>query len=93
MNIALAQVDKKTTIKEEVWKFIFENFILDPEEVVEDRDSLIEKGIVDSTGILELVAFIEENYQITVNDEELIPENLDSIQNITQYIHRKLILQ
>jgi len=51
---------------------------------------LLEKGIIGSTWVLELVAFIEENYHMTVEDEELIPENLDSIRNITEFLHRKL---
>jgi acyl carrier protein len=76
--------------KEEVLRFIRENFILDEAEKLQENDSLLEKGIIDSTGVLELVAFIEEKYNITVEDEELIPENLDSINRIAEFIKRKL---
>ena len=77
-------------IKEEIRKVIAENFILEEAEKHGEEDSLLEKGIIDSTGVLELVAFIEEKYHMTVEDEELIPENLDSIRNITEFLHRKL---
>jgi len=76
--------------KEEVLRFIRENFILDEAEKLQENDSLLEKGIIDSTGVLELVSFIEEKYNITVEDEELIPENLDSINRIAEFIKRKL---
>jgi len=75
--------------REIIRKFIHENFILDEGDHLKDGDSLLEKGVIDSTGVLELVAFIEEKYGITVEDEELIPENLDSIRNITDFIWRK----
>jgi acyl carrier protein len=74
------------SVEGEIRKFILENFILDGNEILGDEDSLLEKGIIDSTGVLELVAFIEETYQFKIKDEELIPENLDSIKNISTYI-------
>jgi acyl carrier protein len=76
-------------IQEIIRKFIHENFILDEEAHLKDEDSLLEKGVIDSTGVLELVAFIEEKYGITVEDEELTPENLDSIRNIAGFIWQK----
>jgi acyl carrier protein len=76
-------------MRETVRKFIHENFILDEEDHLRDEDSLLEKGVIDSTGVLELVAFIEEKYGITVEDEELIPENLDSIRSIAEFIRQK----
>jgi len=77
-------------IENEIRKFIVENFILDGENNLSNEDSLLEKGVIDSTGVLELVAFIEEKYQFKIKDEELIPENLDSIKNISQFIQNKL---
>jgi len=70
-------------------KFIRENFILDEKDPLKDEDSLLEKGVIDSTGVSELVAFIQEKYGITGEDEELIPENLDSIRNIAEFIWQK----
>lgn len=77
-------------IENEVRKFIMDNFIVDGENHLSDEDSLLEKGIIDSTGVLELVAFIEETYPFKIKDEELVPENLDSIKNISQFIRSKL---
>ena len=77
-------------IENEIRKFIMENFILDGEVNLSEDDSLLEKGIIDSTGVLELVAFIEETYKFKIKDEELVPENLDSIKNILQFIQNKL---
>ena len=57
---------------------------------LKDTDSFLENGIIDSTGVLELVSFLEEKFGIEVADEELIPENLDSITNVVNYLQRKL---
>jgi acyl carrier protein len=70
-------------------QFIRENFLFGQDVALADHDSLLELGIVDSTGVLELVTFIEEHYQITVEDEELVPENLDSIENLVRFIGTK----
>jgi acyl carrier protein len=78
------------SIEQEVRKFIEGNFILDGNDPLQDEDSLLEKGIIDSTGVLELVAFLEETYHFKIEDEELIPENLDSIKNISQFIRNKI---
>lgn len=77
-------------LKEEVLKFIKDNFIFDEGEKLDENDSLLEKGIIDSTGVLELVSFIEEKYKITVEDDELVPENLDSINRIATFVSKKL---
>jgi len=55
-----------------------------------DNDSFINKGVIDSTGVLELVMHLEETYRIQVKDNELVPENLDSIDNLVAFISRKL---
>jgi len=78
------------SIENEIRKFIEENFILEGDDHLGDEDSLLEKGIIDSTGVLELVAFLEETYHFKIKDEELVPENLDSIKNISQFIQNKL---
>lgn len=78
------------SIENEIRKFIEENFILEGEDNLGDEDSLLEKGIIDSTGVLELVAFLEESYHFKIKDEELVPENLDSIKYISQFIQNKL---
>ena len=76
-------------LTEQIRGFILENFIVDGDGNLENGVSLLEEGIIDSTGVLELVAFIEETYHIKVQDEELIPENLDSVNNICRFIQNK----
>ena len=70
-------------------RFIQENFLYGQEAAFSDDDSFLEQGIIDSTGVLELVAFLEGQYGITVADEELVPENLDSIRNLVRFIEAK----
>ena len=70
--------------------FIKENFITGrSQKEISPEESLVDSGIIDSTGILELVMFIEEKYSITIGDEELIPENLDSVKNLVAFLERK----
>ena len=78
-------------IAAEIRTFIVQNFLFGQETtpLVEDQ-SFFERGVIDSTGILELVAFIERQYGIIVADPELIPENLDSLKNVSQFVSRKL---
>ena len=78
-------------IKQQLRDYIVENFLFgDTETEFTDDDSFMEKGIIDSTGILEVITYIEENFNFKIEDEELIPENLDSISNITAFISRKV---
>ena len=78
------------TIEKQIRDFIVDNFLFGaPDNGLEDNDSLLDKGIIDSTGVLELVSHLEETYSIQVEDEELIPENLDSIAAVTAYIQCK----
>ncbi|MBU4297830.1 MAG: acyl carrier protein [Desulfobulbaceae bacterium] len=70
--------------------FIFENFLFDADEsALGNNDSFLEQGIIDSTGILELVDWLEETFTIKVLDEELIPENLDSVTKLADFIGKK----
>ena len=78
-------------IRKQIIKFFNENFMLELDENFNENDSFLEKGIIDSTGVLELVMFLEKTHNIKVEDDEIIPENLDSIKNIASYLDRKLI--
>ena len=73
-----------------VREFIVENFLFGDGESLKNDTSFMEEGIIDSTGILELVFFLEETFGLSVEDEELVPENMDSLQSITRFIERKL---
>lgn len=70
--------------------FVVENFLFGDRERIRDDTSFLESGIIDSTGMLELVGFLEERFSIRVEDEEFVPENLDSLQNLSAYIGRKI---
>ncbi|MBK8010410.1 MAG: acyl carrier protein [Deltaproteobacteria bacterium] len=73
-----------------VRKFIAENFVMADELAKLANDaSFLETGIIDSTGVLTLLTFIEDTYGITVDDAEMIPENLDSIERISAFVRRK----
>ena len=70
--------------------FILDNFLYTNDESrLQDEASFLEEGIVDSTGVLELVMFVEETFGITVEDEEIVPDNFDSVTQLGQYIRSK----
>ncbi len=73
-----------------VREFVVENFLFGEGDDLEDDTSFLEEGIIDSTGILELVDFIEEEFDISIDDEELVPENLDSLKNVSAYLVKKI---
>jgi acyl carrier protein len=78
------------TISGAVKDFVVTNFLFGRNTELSDETSFLENGIVDSTGVLELVGFLEEHFGIVVADRELLPENLDSIRNVAQFVARKL---
>jgi acyl carrier protein len=76
----------------ELRQFVIDNFLFGDESdrfAFSDDDSFQERGIVDSTGILELVCHVQEKYAIAIADEELVPENLDSLSRVARFIQRK----
>jgi acyl carrier protein len=77
-------------VKDTVMSFIRENFIMGRSDVVlDEKVSLIDSGVMDSTGVLELVEFLEAQYLIKIEDEELVPENLETIENIINFLKTK----
>ena len=77
-------------IKPQVRSYIADNFYFGKDGALADDDSLLSKGVLDSTGVLELAAFLEKTFAITVQDDELMPENLDSLNAIEAYVRGKL---
>ena len=73
-----------------VREFVVENFLFGDGGQLQDDTSFMETGIIDSTGILELITFLEEKFKINIEDDELIPENLDNLQNVAGFIDRKM---
>jgi len=76
-------------LEQDIRAFVVENFLLGNDDGLSSSQSLLEAGIVDSTGVLELVAFLERTYHVRLADEDLVPENLDSIDNMVRFIQAK----
>jgi acyl carrier protein len=78
------------SIEQEIRQFVIDNFLYgETERVPANDDSLLEQGIVDSTGILEVVAFLESRFGIEIHEHELVPLNLDSLNRIADFVARK----
>ncbi|ESX20690.1 MULTISPECIES: acyl carrier protein [unclassified Mesorhizobium] len=79
-----------TAIKDRVRSFIVDNFLFgDTSHKLSDSASLIENDIIDSTAVLELVAFIEDNFGIAMVDADIVPANLDSLDRISSFIEAR----
>ncbi len=77
-------------LSKQVREYIVENFMIGQDESeLTNNQSFLETGLLDSTGILEVIGFLEETFEFDVEDEEMIPENLDSVDNLVGYINRK----
>jgi len=77
-------------IADSVRQFIASNFYIGKSLSLRSETSLLDAGVVDSTGVLEIVLFIEERFGIQVADDEMLPDNLDSIGKITEFVARKV---
>ena len=81
----------QTDIEQKIRQFITDNFLFREDRAsLTDSESLLEAGVIDSTGVLELVAFLETEFGLAVSDAEIVPENLDSIGRIAGYVDGKL---
>jgi acyl carrier protein len=79
------------TIAQDIRHFVVANFLFGRNgDQLKDDQSFLDTGIIDSTGVLELVAFLEEKFGISVGDRELLPENLDSVDNASRFVAGKL---
>jgi len=77
------------SMHDKIRHFIVENFLFGDDDGLDADTSFLENGIIDSTGILELVTFLDETFNIEIADEELVPENLDSINSIVSFLSHK----
>jgi acyl carrier protein len=77
--------------REKVRAFIIENFLFGDENGLENETSFLDVGIIDSTGVLELISYLEGQFKIHIEDSEVIPENLDSIDQVTVFLKKKLV--
>ncbi len=83
------RIGNTEVITEQVRTFITNNFYVADSTLLKDSDSLLDSGVIDSTGVLEIIAFIEETFHLAIEDAEVLPENLDSIAHIVAFITRK----
>ena len=75
------------SVETSIRRYVLETFLFTEDESQLSNDaSFLEEGIVDSTGILELVMFVEETFSIVVKDEEVVPENFDSVERLARYV-------
>ena len=75
--------------KERIRAFLTSNFYVAEGSKLSDQASLLDRGIIDSTGVMEVIEFLQQTFDIEVRDEELLPENLDSISRIDAFVARK----
>jgi acyl carrier protein len=81
-------------INRELRSYIIDNFLFGQNgDGLSDSDSFLEKGIIDSTGVLELVGFLEQQYKIRIEDEDLVPENLDSVERLVRFLAKKGVIK
>jgi acyl carrier protein len=78
-----------TDAKQKIRQFVVRNFLFGKDNGLTDNASFLEQGIIDSTGVLELVAFVESDFGIKVDDTELVPDNFDSIDAVAAYLEKK----
>ncbi len=82
-------MDIQEDVKGRVRKYIVDNIMMASDDNLADEASLLQLGILDSTGVLELITFIEDSFGIKVEEQEMVPENLDSLKGIAAYVARK----
>ena len=76
-------------IGSEIRDFVVMNFLFGKGDDLRDDESLLENGVIDSTGVLELVSYLQERFDMRIEDDEIVPANLDSIRNLVQFVSRK----
>jgi acyl carrier protein len=74
----------------ELREFMAANFLFSDDFALDDADSFLHAGILDSMGVLRIILFLEERYRITLTDDEIVPDNLDSIERLKVFVDRKL---
>ena len=79
------------TLEQQIRDFVTANFYVADPKALENSTSLLDAGIIDSTGVLEVIMFIETTFGVSVEDSEMLPENLDSIERIAAFVARKRV--
>jgi acyl carrier protein len=79
-----------SSLYDDIRNFVIQNFMFGQGAQLADEDSFLEAGLIDSTGVLELVGYLETQYGITVADEDLVPANLDSVDRVVRFVEGKM---
>ena len=79
-------------MKTEIRHFIVENYLFGRDNGFGEEESFLDRGILDSTGVMELIAFIEDRFGVKIEDHELLPENLDTLSSLARFIEGKIFL-
>jgi acyl carrier protein len=80
-----------TTLRQNIRNYIIHDFLFDDEQsMLSDDASLLQNGVIDSTGVLDLLLFVEDTFDVRVPDEDLTPENFDSVDNLAHYIEARI---
>jgi len=80
-------------MKKTIRKYILENLLFtEDESTLQDDESFLDSGMIDSTGVMEIILFIEESFGFRVKDDEMLPANLDSVNNLADFIQRKQVI-
>lgn len=79
-----------SSVRDNLLAFINEYFVKETGIELKDDSSLLDEGLIDSTGVLELVAYLENSFEIKVEDEEIVPDNFDSLNKLVNFVRRKL---
>ncbi|HVV70312.1 MAG TPA: acyl carrier protein [Verrucomicrobiae bacterium] len=74
----------------QIREYIIQNFLFGDRQALKDDSSFLDSGIVDSTGMLEFIMFLETTFHIKIEPEEMVPDNLDSVDRVVQFLNRKL---
>lgn len=78
-------------VKADVRQYILDNFLMgDAGAQLQDDQSFLDHHVIDSTGFIELVSYLEDTFKVKIMDEEMIPENLDSLNNIERFVRSKI---
>ena len=77
-------------LQHELRTYVVENYLFGQDDGFRDSDSFWELGLMDSTGVLELISYLEEKYAINLESSEIVPENLDSVEKLARFVRRKI---
>lgn len=79
-----------TELQRQLRSYIVDNYFFDRHTAFSDSDSFLALGIIDSTGVLELVSHLEESFGVVIDTEEIVPDNFDSVEQLARFVRRKL---